>query len=181
MARLIVLNGPPASGKSTIARLYVADHPLALNLDIDRLRSLLGDWRSRPMDAGLRAREIALAAARVQLGAGGDVVVPQFLGRPDFLDRLQALAVETGADHHELVLRMNREEAVRRFEERTRTSTDPADREAAEMIAHDPDWLVTAHDALEALVANRPHARYIESQSGDPTGTYRAVRAVVLS
>jgi hypothetical protein len=32
MTRLILFNGPPAAGKSTLARRYVDEHPLALNL-----------------------------------------------------------------------------------------------------------------------------------------------------
>jgi len=39
---LILLNGPPGSGKSTLAQLFADEHPLALNLDIDRVRSLIG-------------------------------------------------------------------------------------------------------------------------------------------
>ena len=38
-ARLIVINGPPECGKSMLARRYTDEHPLALNLDIDVLRS----------------------------------------------------------------------------------------------------------------------------------------------
>ena len=174
-----MLNGPPAAGKSTIARLYVADHPLALNLDIDRIRALLGDWQSRPLDAGLRARAIALAAARVQLTAGGDVVVPQYVGRPDLLDQFQALAAETGAAYHEVVLRLDQAEAVRRFHQRTDTSADPADRAAAEMIADDPGWLANAHDALTALTATRPHIHLVDSESDDPHKTYESVLASI--
>jgi len=40
--RLILLNGPPAAGKSTLAQMYADEHPLTLNLDIDKIRSLLG-------------------------------------------------------------------------------------------------------------------------------------------
>jgi 2-phosphoglycerate kinase len=49
VARLILLNGPPGIGKSTLAQRYVDDHPLALNLDIDSVRRLLGrdDARDR--------------------------------------------------------------------------------------------------------------------------------------
>lgn len=170
-----MLNGPPASGKSTLARMYVADHPLALNLDIDRIRALLGDWRNHPTDAGLRARALSIAAARVQLFENGDVVVPQFLGKPDFLDQLQTLAAETRAEYHELVLLPDREEAVRRFEHRTRTSSDPADREAAEMIAHDPTYLHTAHEALTTLLTTRPQARLIPTTPNNPIATYQAL------
>ena len=56
MATLVLLNGPPASGKSTIAARLVGGRPLALNLDIDVIRSLLGDWKARPPEAGVAAR-----------------------------------------------------------------------------------------------------------------------------
>ncbi|MFC9254152.1 hypothetical protein [Amycolatopsis thailandensis] len=63
MPRLIVLNGPPACGKSTLARLYAEDHPLTLNLDIDRIRGLLGAWRDDAAKAGV----LALSAARTHV------------------------------------------------------------------------------------------------------------------
>jgi hypothetical protein len=47
-----------------LAQHYVDDHLFVLNLDVDRLRSLIGGWRADPTPAGLLARAIALAAAR---------------------------------------------------------------------------------------------------------------------
>ncbi|MBE7163226.1 MAG: hypothetical protein INR72_18465, partial [Williamsia herbipolensis] len=67
MPRLIVLNGPPACGKSTIARRWVDEHPMSLNLEIDLLRRLLGGWKDDPAAAGVHARELALAAAGAHL------------------------------------------------------------------------------------------------------------------
>ncbi|WP_410647284.1 hypothetical protein [Amycolatopsis sp. cmx-4-54] len=67
MPRLSVLNGPPACGKSTLARRYAEEHPLTLNLDVD------------------------------------DVIIPQFLGRAGFLERLETLAGEA-AEFHEIVV-----------------------------------------------------------------------------
>jgi adenylate kinase family enzyme len=50
--RLIHVNGPPGIGKSTIARLFVDDHPGTLNLDMDHVRRLIGDWREDFLQAG---------------------------------------------------------------------------------------------------------------------------------
>jgi predicted kinase len=69
-------------GKSTIAQRYVDAHPGALNLDIDRVRRMIGGWRDDPSSAGRAARALALAAAETHLATGHDVVVPQYL-RPD--------------------------------------------------------------------------------------------------
>lgn len=104
MPRLIVLNGAPGCGKSRIARMYAEDHPLALNLDVDRIRDLIGRWEEQAYEAGLHARAIALAAADVHLLSGRDVVVPQFLGRPEFAEQLEELAELADAEFHEIVL-----------------------------------------------------------------------------
>jgi predicted kinase len=89
---LVLLNGPPASGKSTLATRLVESRPLALNLDIDVVRGLLGAWIDVPADAGLAARALAVSMARTHLAAGHDVFVPQFLGRVDFITELERLA-----------------------------------------------------------------------------------------
>ncbi|MGH3648458.1 MAG: AAA family ATPase [Micromonosporaceae bacterium] len=112
---MIVLNGPPGCGKSTLAQLYADRHPLALNLDIDRLRALIGRWRDDPQAAGVLARGAALPAARAHLVAGHDVVIPQFLARPQFLDQAERLGQEAGAEFHEVVLLDSKENALRRF------------------------------------------------------------------
>jgi predicted kinase len=120
MPRLILLNGPPAAGKSSLARRFVAEHPLTLNLDLDLVRSLLGRWQDDWLAAGLLARELALVMARTHLLAGHDVIVPQLIADPEYLDRIEALAVD--ATFHEVVLLAGRDELNRRFAERA----DPA-------------------------------------------------------
>jgi predicted kinase len=175
--RLIVLNGPPGIGKSTVARRYVDEHPLALNVDVDRLRDLIGGWRDHPHEAGLHARAVALAAARTHLAAGHDVVVPQFVARPDFLDQLALVAAESGAEFYEIVLLDTKEHVLRRFADRSRAAADPTHVAAQEMLDRHGgvDELAAMYDRLLAVVAERPSAVVVPTASGDVRATYRDV------
>ena len=167
MSRLVILNGPPAAGKSTLARLYVADHSLALNLDIDRIRDLLGGWRRTPGEAGLAARAIALVAARAHLERGYDVVIPQLVGQVGFLEQIEDVAGATGAEFHEIVLLDTRENTLRRFEERTRAAAEAAHVDAAQAIADDPDAVGRYFDTLVAVLPQRPRAVVLATKTGN--------------
>ncbi|GAA1582378.1 AAA family ATPase [Actinoplanes couchii] len=161
MARLILLNGPAACGKSAIARMFAERHPLALTLDVDRIRDLIGGWREQPGPAGLLARDIALAAARTHLLSGYDVVIPQLLARPAFIEQAEALAAELGCTFHEVVLTDTRENALRRC----------ADRDGAA-----PAEIGELYDRLIALLPTRPNARLVASHEGEIERTYQDFR-----
>lgn len=174
MVRLVLLNGPPGSGKSTLARMYVDQHPLALNLDVDRIRSLLGHWQARQQESGLLARELAQSMARVHLLAGHDVVVPQYLARPRFIEQLERLAADVGAAFTEVVLLDSKANAVRRFVERSRTSKEPAHVEARELVDAEggPEALALMYDDLVLLLAARPEAKVLTTYDGQISTAY---------
>lgn len=170
--RLILLNGPPGVGKSTLARRYVDDHPPALSLDLDDVRRMLGGWRDDPVEAGLLARALSLAMARTHLQGGHDVVLPQYLGRPDFLAEAEQVARDTGAEFVEVVLMDGRDEAVRRFTERAIET--PAHADAALMMERfgGRPALEAMYDRLLLVLSHRPSARVIQSRDGGADEAY---------
>ena len=134
MAVLVLLNGPPASGKSTIAQRVVDSRPLSLNLDIDVVRGMLGGWLDDPSTAGLTARSLALVMAEAHLAAGSDVIVPQFLGRTDFIERLADAADRSGARFVETALWIDRAGAIAVFADRRAAPSTQAHHDAAALV-----------------------------------------------
>lgn len=117
MRVLLVVNGAPGVGKSALAERYARDHALALIIDIDDLRRHLGQWED--IDASkLVARDLAIALIADHLARGGDVVVPQFFGRREFVDRLRGLVDDAGASFVEVLLVDDDEAVVGRFRAR---------------------------------------------------------------
>ena len=181
MATLVLLNGPPASGKSTIAARLVGGRPLALNLDIDVIRSLLGDWKARPPEAGVAARRLALAMSREHLGSGRDVIVPQFLARAEFIDQLAESADSIGARFVEIALMISRADAVAAFERRSAQPESAAHRDAFEAVteAGGVAALTEMHDNYMDLVQRRTSARRVEVTIDDIDGTVANVESAI--
>ncbi|MEO9137673.1 MAG: AAA family ATPase [Jatrophihabitans sp.] len=178
MPRLIVLNGPPGSGKSTLARRFVDEHPMTLNLEIDGLRRMLGGWKTDPHAAGERARELALALVANHLEAGYDVVVPQYLGRVDYLARLADVARTTGADLHEFVLLDTKDVLIARFAARTAAAREPAHLDAQEILDRvgGTKQLEAMYDRLLLVIGARAHAQVVPAREGEIEATYREFR-----
>jgi predicted kinase len=122
--RLILLNGPPGIGKSTPAKRFISEHRFAFCLDLDGLSRLIGQGGEDLDRTHELARDLCVAMARTHLANGYDVIVPQFLARPVFIQRLKAVALESGADWRELVL----------------LDADGAEEQRFEQRADDPLW-----------------------------------------
>ncbi|MCZ3386447.1 MAG: hypothetical protein LH630_05675 [Actinomycetia bacterium] len=91
------------------------EHPGTLNLDIDRVRHLVGGWRTDFAGAGAIVRPIAIAMLQAHLRGGRDVVMPQYLGSTNEVNLIESATRDAGAGFVELVLIANRDEPVARF------------------------------------------------------------------
>lgn len=179
MPRLILLNGAPAVGKSTLARRYAEDHPFALVLDIDHVRRMLGRWREDPGRAGLLARSVALAAARAHLDSGHDVVVPQMVARVEFIEQLAVTAAESEARFCEVFVLDDSANLLRRFAERSRLTADPTHADPHGIMTDGGSGLHEWADRIAALVPLRSDAATIACVPGDVEETYRRLLGVL--
>ena len=155
MSKLVLLNGPPAVGKSTLARRYADDHPLTLVLEIDVVRGLLGAWLDDPQRSGWAARMIALAMARTHLEAGHDVIVPQLLTRREFVGMLREATEASGATFYEVTLIDPRDLVLMRLERRSEPAGAFSARALMEKQGNAPG---DGYDAFVAALAGRPDA-----------------------
>lgn len=164
MARLILLNGPPAVGKSTVAARYADHHPGTLNLDIDSLHYLIGGWREFGGRVHEFLRPMALAMAASHLAAGFPVIVPQYIARLEAVAAFEQIAGQHDAELLEVVLMVGRDEAVARFEDRQDDSEWTRHNRRLVDDLGGEEFLGAMHDQLVTYLEHRPNAVRVTSR-----------------
>lgn len=176
--RLILLNGMPGVGKSTIARRYAAAHPGTLVCDVDVLRTFISGWRADFAGAGALIRPAAIGLITAYLRESGDVVLPQLMARVSEIEKFERAALDAGAEFVEVLLATDSADALRRFHDRD-DGSDPWHSTVRSLVAEDGGdaSLVAYAEKLAEVTEKRPATRVISSVGGDEDGTYAAVLA----
>ncbi len=179
MPRLLLLNGPPGIGTTTLARRYVHDRPLALCLDLDPIRRNIGRWEEHEEQSGLLTRAMVAEMARMHLAGGHDVAVPQFLARVEFIEQLEAVATDAGATFCEVVLMDDKDAAQARFAARADDPELATHHAEAQRMVGGQAGLAAMYDLLQTVLAHRPHAIVVDTRAGEKEAAYQALLAAL--
>ncbi|HEX8227533.1 MAG TPA: AAA family ATPase [Candidatus Saccharimonadales bacterium] len=168
-AKLIVLNGFAASGKTTIAKKYIAGHSMALALEADAMVDNIGDWIHHEQEVRQLTFEMTKAMLRAYLPSGHDVILPYLVTDTGEVKEFESIARDCGAEYYEFVLHNDRKDAIARLLARGKwgEATSPP------LTEDDLPEIEKLLDRMESALAQRPQAVKIELTGQEPDETYR--------
>lgn len=169
MPKLILLEGFAGSGKTTIAERYVAEHPLTMNLEGDKLIIMFGQWLKHEEKARKLVFELTKAMIATCLESNNDVIVPYLPTHPEHAKDFESIAQRLNAEFFEVILGVEREDAICRLMKRGswgEEGTEP-------LTEADLPTIEGLHDAMTTALAERHNAVHITCIDGDHDATYQ--------
>jgi predicted kinase len=179
--KLILLNGPPGIGKSTLSQRYANDHPPALNIDVDRLRDAVGQWQENQDVSMVQKYKFAYAIAEIHLSDGYDVVVADTVEDIRVFERFEAIADKCGALMCEIVLIAPVDEAIQRCKARARRMGYPSGFRTGGTLESGgkEEMLKRIYAEMIGVVNDRPNTVEIRSQDGFTEETYQQLLVAI--
>ena len=172
---LILLYGFAASGKTTLAKRYLEDHPLSLVVEGDVLIAMLGRWREHAREAGQLKLALEESLVTTHLRSGYDVLLPILPHDAALAERYEAIAHEAKAAFVEVLLDLDREEAITRLLKRGNwgeTGLPP-------LTESDRPRIEKKYDQMMAAMNQRENIVRIYPKEGEITETYATLIATI--
>ncbi len=168
--KLIILNGSPAAGKSTLAEKLHKDFPLSLLADVDEWRRLISGWRENREKSLKLSYIFMVAAVDAYLKTGHDVIVDKAIVSHDtVIDSLIKSGKEDGAEVYEFILTADKDIISDRAEKRG----------FHENGLLTPEKVVELWEKTQRLIADRGNAVIIDTSSITAEEVYEKVKAVI--
>jgi len=169
--KLIILNGPPGVGKSTVAEKLHADMPLSLLIVVDAWRKQISEWREYRKESQVLAYKITSVSVDAYLAEGHDVIIDKAILNDDTtLDMLIGVGKKRDANIYEIVLTASKEIVLERAEKR---GFNPKGLLTLEGVEH--LWNLS-----QELKETRPNAEVIDTSTATPEEVYEKVKSLVL-
>lgn len=178
---LILLNGNPGMGKTTLAERYVKEHPMALNLDIDNIWIMMGGWDSPGSDSNRLKFKYAQTIAAMHLAEGYDVIVPQLMQNVVDYEAFEQIAQDNNATLKEVVLLSTVDDAIERCKTRARSMGHPDGFRPGGVLDSGgrEKMLRSMHTNMVSAITQRPSITQIVSVEDDIVGTYEKLLNVI--
>ncbi len=120
MTNLIILRGPSASGKSTVAKLLKQSlENKAAYLDFDVFRD---DFLAKQGDYYLAAAKMLMTTATIALESGYDVILDGFYRMEDYPDLLPELVAKHSENNHMFYFDVSLETTIQRHSRREKSA-----------------------------------------------------------
>jgi adenylate kinase family enzyme len=167
--KLILLYGFAGIGKTTIAKRYVDQHSLAMNLDQDRIIGMLGLWPQNETEARKHVAELCKALAATYLKHRHDIIVPCLPTKTEQVQDFKNIAAGAGAQFLEIALTADRKSTIQRLLKRGTWGEESS----PPITEADLPAIEKLYDDVSRALGERPDVIHVPSIEGDPDDTYR--------
>ena len=168
--KLIIFNGPPGVGKSTIAKKLHDEMPMSLLIEGDEWRRQISHWKDHREESHDLVYAIKIAATSAAFKLGSSVIIDKAIfGSDSSLDALTVAARENGADAYEFILNANKETILARADERGYRPGSTFTRERASELWQEGQDLIT----------RRPNAIVVDTSTLSPEAVYQKVKEFI--
>ncbi|MEK7531067.1 MAG: AAA family ATPase [Patescibacteria group bacterium] len=169
--KLIIINGPPGVGKSTLAKRLHTEMPMSLLVEADDWRRMISAWQEHRVESQVLNYSIVSAAVSEALRRGTNVIVDKaILTYDEALTSLEKVGADNNAEVYEFLITATLEAVLQRAQTRGYRP---------ESILN-PEMVTERWHQAETLYLRRPTVTHIDTTGLTHDAVYEAVRRVVL-